>query len=54
MRYRILAAERAAYPVQILCRVVRVSMSAYHACASGKTYVLSSLRATLAAQAKET
>lgn len=54
VRYRFIAAERADYPVRILCRVMRVLMSAYHAYASGKTYVLSSRRATLAAQVKET
>ncbi len=38
------------YPVRLLCRVMRVSPSAYHLYASGKSYVLSSAKAVLATQ----
>ena len=42
--------EKACYPVRLLCQVMRVSESAYHASASGKSYALSPHKAALAAQ----
>ncbi|MCA1592327.1 MAG: IS3 family transposase [Acidobacteria bacterium] len=46
-RYRLIDKERACYPVGLLCRVMRVSESAYHDHRSGKSYVVSAERAVL-------
>jgi hypothetical protein len=51
---RPLAGERAFFPLGPLCRVMRVSESAYHAYARGKSYALSPQKAVLAAMVKET
>ncbi len=39
--------------MRLLCRVMRVSESAYHVYASGSSHVLSTQKAALAAQVKE-
>ena len=54
MRYRFITGEKQIYPLRLLCRVMRVSESAYHAYASGNSYVLSPRKVALAAQVKET
>lgn len=41
------------YPIKLLCRVMRVSRSAYHAYATGKSYVLSAAKTTLAKKVEE-
>lgn len=53
MRYRFIDEHKGAYPIKVLCRVMRVSTSAYHAFASGTSYVLSAAKATLARQVEE-
>ena len=45
--------DKGAYPVALLCRVLRVSESAYYAHASGKSYGLSAQKAEIAKQVKE-
>jgi transposase InsO family protein len=47
VRYRFIDEAKGDYPINLLCRVMRVSRSAYHAHASGKTYVLSPAKAEL-------
>ena len=47
MRYRFISEEQGRYPLGLLCRVMRVSESAYHAYQSGKSYVVSTAKATL-------
>jgi len=54
VRYRFITGEKQIYPLRLLCRVMRVSESAYHAYASGNSYVLSPRKVALAAQVKET
>lgn len=53
MRYRFIRDEKPNFPVRLLCRVMRVSESAYHLYASGKSYHLSVEKARLAKQVKE-
>lgn len=50
MRYRFIDEVKGTYPLGLLCRVMRVSKSAYHAYRSGKTYVLSAAKAELSTQ----
>ena len=50
VRYRFINAEKRTSPVRLLCRVMRVSPSSFQLYASGKSYVLSSVKATLATQ----
>jgi len=45
--------DKGASPVALLCRVLRVSESAYYAHASGKSYGLSAQKAEIAKQVKE-
>ena len=52
-RYRFIDGHKGAYPVKVLCRVMRVSTSAYHAYTSGKSYVLSRAKTALAAQVED-
>jgi len=49
VRYRFMTGEKQIYPLRLLCRVMRVSESAYHAYASGNSYVLSLARCGFAA-----
>ncbi len=50
VRYRFIDEAKDTYPIGLVCRVMRVSPSAYHAYASGKTYVLSRAKAAIASQ----
>ncbi len=52
MRYRFIGEEKARYPLRLLCRVMRVSGSAYHAYQSGKSYVVSAKKAVLGERVK--
>ena len=52
MRYRFIDKEEALYPLWLLCRVMRVSRSAYHAYQSGKSYVVSATKAALGERVK--
>lgn len=52
MRYRFIGEEKACYPLGLLCRVMRVSQSAYHAYQSGKSYVVSPTKAALGGRVK--
>jgi hypothetical protein len=52
VRYRFSSAEKARYPLGLLCRVMRVSQSAYHAYQSGKSYVVSAEPAALSERVK--
>ncbi len=52
MRYRFINEGKGAYPTKLLCRVMRVSQSAYHAFAGGKSYVLSAAKTVLAKKAE--
>jgi len=54
VRYRFIAEEREFFPLGPLCRVMRVSESAYHVYACGNSYALSPRKAALAALVKET
>ena len=53
VRYEFIAAESRTYPVRVLCRVMRVSRSAYYAYQSGTSYVLSAAKTKLAAHVEE-
>jgi transposase InsO family protein len=53
VRYRFIDEEKQNFPVRLLCRVMRVSPSAYHACRSGKSHQLRATKAQLASQVKE-
>lgn len=48
MRYRFIDEGKGVYPIKLLCRVMRVSQSAYHAFAGGKSYVPSAAKTALA------
>ncbi len=50
MRYRFIDTAKGDYPLYLLCRVMRVANSAYHAYRSGKTHVLSAAKAELSTQ----
>jgi transposase InsO family protein len=50
VRYRFIDEGKRTYPLGLLCRVMRVSVSAYHAFASGKSYVLSEQKSAVAKQ----
>lgn len=53
MRYRFINEYKGTYPVRLLCRVMRVSRSAYHAFAGGKSYVSSAAKTVLAKHVEE-
>lgn len=53
VRYKLIDKEKLTYPLGWLCRVMRVSPSAYHACARGKTYVLSRVKVELSEHIKQ-
>jgi putative transposase len=53
VRYQFIDEEKSACPVGLLCRVMQVSSSAYHAHASGKSYQVSAAKAEMGAQVKE-
>jgi putative transposase len=52
VRYRFIEAERASYPVSALCRVMRVSRSAYDAYRRGKSHVISASKAAVGEQVR--
>jgi len=53
VRYRFIDEQKQRYPTGLLCRVMHVSRSAYHAFASGRSYAPSASKAELGAQVKE-
>jgi len=52
VRYRFIDEEKASYPLGLLCRVMRVSRSAYHAYQSGDSYVVNATKAALGERVK--
>jgi hypothetical protein len=52
-RYRFIDEEKQSYPVRLLCRVMRVSPSAYYLQAGGNNCVLSTVKAAVAKQVEE-
>jgi transposase InsO family protein len=48
VRYRFINEGKGAYPIKLLCRVMNVSTSAFHAYVSGKSYMLSAAKTVLA------
>jgi hypothetical protein len=52
VHYRFISEEKARYPLGLLCRVMSVSQSAYHAYQSGKSYVVSAEKAALGERVK--
>jgi transposase InsO family protein len=52
VRYLFIDAEKASSPLGLLCRVMRVSRSAYHDYQSGNSYVVNALKAALGERVK--
>ncbi|MCP9494767.1 MAG: IS3 family transposase [Pyrinomonadaceae bacterium MAG19_C2-C3] len=53
IRYRFIDEVKGNYPLALVCRVMRVSKSTYHAYVSGKTYMLSTVKVELSTQVKQ-
>jgi len=52
VRYRFISEEKGRYPIRLLCGVMRVTWSAYHAYQNGKSYVASATKATFSERVK--
>ena len=50
MRYRFIDEEKERYPLRLLCRVMRVSRSAYHDYRRSRSYAVSARQATISEQ----
>ncbi len=53
MRFRFIEAERTHYPLYLLCRVMEVSPSAYHAYARGTSHILSAKKTEVGERVSE-